>query len=287
MKPKILFVMPALRTPEYTEAAYNSIRENTHGIDYDILIGMDLDNADDRKYYEDHGIPYKVRQAWGHWSMANFAVFDSERRGLDYNFICLIHNDHIVGYDWLAGFRKYCEEHPDIEYYDNKLFSFSTTYGAVSSQPPVCFLPEFDYSKFLAVTKQFHDEGYTSSRPYYRTNWMEFLPWLWSFRAHKTAFEWLRPGDFGLRSAFQEKRNKFEAISFPFSGTFHFRNLATTLHHADYLRIQTTNEFFPELAADKDFMDLADYLLSTTTIFDDCPGYLIPRNIARQRGRYS
>ena len=120
MKPNILFVIPALRTVEYTELAYRSLKENTNGVDYDVIVCMDLDNADDRKYYEDHCIPYKIRQGWGHWTMVNWEVFDAEWIGKPYNFVGLIHNDMVFGYDWLSGFRRYCEEHPDIEHYEDR-----------------------------------------------------------------------------------------------------------------------------------------------------------------------
>lgn len=262
MKPNILFVIPALRTVEYTELAYRSLKENTNGVDYDVIVCMDLDNADDRKYYEDHCIPYKIRQGWGHWTMVNWEVFDAEWIGKPYNFVGLIHNDMVFGYDWLSGFRRYCEEHPDIEHYDNKVFSFKPTCGSPSPHPPVCLLDKFNYQEFQNVTMQLYDAGSTAET--YFDRYLEFLPWIWSFRAHKKTFKWLRDGDYGLLMAAKQNVNWFDPIHFPFAGYFHFGNIACTLCHDDFMRIQATKYYFQEKANDPDFMELCNFLLAET-----------------------
>lgn len=269
MKPNILFVIPALRTPEYTELAVRSLMHNTHGVDFDVLVCMDLDNAEDAAFYKKHDIPYKVRQAWGHWMMVNWEVLDAQRKNKPYNFIGLIHNDMVFGYDWLRGFRRYCEEHPDYEHYNDKLFGFNETYGVKVSSSPVCFIDQFDVLKFMDYTAALTLLAEESPHPYFNSDQTQFLPWIWSLKAHTTTFDWLRGGDYGIVMAARENRRFFTPIYFPYAGTFHFGNIACTLHPDDFRRIQSSHHYWAELANDPEFVDICTYLLNNVPSYGD------------------
>jgi len=254
---KILFVMPVLRTPTYTRLAYESFMENTDGR-HKLVICLDLDNAADREYYETHNIPYKVRQGWGHWMMTNWEVWNTMQTSAPYNFVGLLHNDMVFGCGWLDGLEMYFEKQVELVKYKDIIFSFNHVPAPMTPTPEIG-KEIFRYSQFIRNT---HMNDIPAAVSY-----LQFLPWVWSFDFHQynEHCQWLFGGDYGIFKPYRDGRKmNYIPIQFTNSGVVHFGNVACTFHKADFMRIQTTKSFFPELAKDKDYVAIAEFLVNNT-----------------------
>ena len=255
----ILFVMPVLRTPTYTRLAYESFMEHTDAR-HKMVVCMDLDNAEDRKFYEKHGIPYKVRPGWGHWMMANWEVLHAMKTGAPYNFLGLVHNDMVFGHDWLAGLEHRFEDDPVLENYKDTIFSFFQS----PTEPVRVVLPEIDRESF--GYDQFVARSRTRTSLESTTN-LNFLPWVWSFDFHQynVHCQWLHGGDYGIFVPYRDGfKMKFTPVQFQNSDCYHFGNVACKLHRNEFLKIQTTQDFYPGLARDAEYMEIAEYLFENT-----------------------
>jgi hypothetical protein len=245
-KSNILFVMPALRTPDYTQLAYRSFKDNSSPV-HDIRIGLDLDVEEDKEFYRREGIPFDVFHGWGHWTMACYYVKQIIDQKLDFQYIGLVHNDMVFGYNWLAPFDVY--DHPA---YDRQLYCFNQenpehnkVYGST--------IETFDLMKYREDTRATFDENSKDI-----THAASFLPWVMSIDAFMTTFVWLTEGDAGIW-----QRRDYTPVQFQ-TRVWHFMNIAVSKHRADYLNNQTTRNNWDRHIHDLRFRDLLFYLYENT-----------------------
>ena len=245
IQPKILFVMPVLRTPEYTKLSYNSFKKNSDG--HDIKICLDLDVEEDKDFYKKNEIPVDVFQGLGHWHMTCYYVKQILEKKLDYQYIGLIHNDMVFGYNWLKPFDEYCKHNQNN---NNRLFCFDQQNPHTHKQYFGSSIEQFDFNKFQEYTKTIFN--------YETTNLFSFMPWVISVSAFISTFNWLVGGDTGIW-----QRRDFEVIQFQ-TVVWHFLNIACSKHPADFLRNQTTRMNWESLAHDPRYLELATYLVDNT-----------------------
>ena len=249
----ILFVMPALRSTQYTKLAYDSFVANTDSR-HKLVIGMDLDVPEDRAFYETNGIPYKIYEGWGHWCMADYEVLCSREANDGFDFLGLVHNDMVFGYKWLDAFDTYCDEVQTD--YDKTIFSFRQL-GAQTSQPPISFVEQFDYAEFLDKSRRLYHICDMAGQIFQEG--LSFLPWLMSYEALDKTFRWMEWGDFGILDRASTRSAAFKCIQFMGGCIYHFSNIATTLYPRDYQRSQFTDDFVVSQAQDPRYMKLAKF----------------------------
>jgi hypothetical protein len=252
MSNNILFVMPALRMPEYTRLAYESFMENTDPR-HKIVIGLDLDNEEDKEYLTKHNVPFTVYEAWGGLAMADYEVLLSMEANDGLNFVGFIDNDMVFGYKWLEGFDHYCEDVPGP--YDETLFCVAQ-HNFMFPRPARSPLPNIDYQAYLDFTKR-HYKLYSNAGIWYREDYTH-MPFIMSYDALDKTFEWMQGQDVGIKSSYLSGRPPFRSVTLS-GGMFHFGNISAGFNSTDASRIQLTDYYVRAHANDPRYMKLARF----------------------------
>lgn len=245
-RPNILFVMPVLRTTDYTKLSYDSFRMNTDPR-HDLRIGLDLDVEEDKEFYRREGIPFDVFHGWGHWTMACYYVKQIIDLGLDFQYVGLVHNDMVFGYNWLAPFDavNHREDRNVLYCFNQENPEHNKLYGAS--------IETFDLSMYQSDTRATFDVNSKDVANVYA-----FLPWVMSVEAFTTTFSWLSEGDAGIW-----QRRDYTPVQFQ-TRVWHFMNIAVGKHRADYLNNQTTRNNWDRFIHDPRFRELVFHLYERT-----------------------
>lgn len=262
MLSRVLFIMPVLGTPEYTKMAYESFINNTRLDRHKVIVTMDLDREEDKRLYEQWGIPYVVRQSYGAWIMLVDAMLTSLANQEPYQFIGLIHNDMVFGEDWLGGFENFTAKFPDDYRFHHHIFSNRQLGASNSPGALVRTMQNFDFKEFERRASMIYqqcdmDEGIEVGR-------LEFQPWIWSFDAIRTTFRYFWGQDPWIINAFAADPRIFEAVCFMNCSTYHFGTVATTILGEWQNRLQHQPYFWPFKASNHHYLDLASFLVSCT-----------------------
>lgn len=249
-EPKVLFVMPVLRTPEYTKLAYNSFCDSTDLGRHKLVVGMDLDVAEDRVEYEQMGMDVHIHEGWGHIFMALYHFVSNMD---EFDYIGLIHNDMVFGKDWLCDVDRFWAE-SDAETVDGTLLctNLNTIYD-----PHIHSIGEFDYDDFLSRV---------SDNPYrgdYYYDHLSFMPWIIPKRLLATSLDWLTCGDTGVIDKYWNQ-HQFKVRCLYNSYVHHFVNVSVRLHRDDFYRNQHTRYWWQSLADDSRWRFIAKYLIDNT-----------------------